>query len=105
MDMIHLMECYMMMVQDQGASADSIDFRLTCDQVIKLDLTSLSELRRADKLLGVLTLEEREILSVGDQDDWEPIFKKIGPEYEMVHRILDVLFENMMWGDEVRGNA
>jgi hypothetical protein len=96
----------MMMVQDQGASADSIDFRLTCDQVIKLDLTSLSELRRADKLLGNLTMEERETLSIGDQDDWPPLLEKIGPEHEIVHRILDVLFENMMWGDEEkRGNA
>jgi hypothetical protein len=94
-ELVNLMECYFMMVNDQGLSVDDVDFREACDNIINGDGITEETLEIANTLLSKLTTEEREILAIGDEDDWPPIFEKMGPSHEIVSRVLEALFEGL----------
>jgi hypothetical protein len=95
--LVNLMECYVMMVNDQGVSIDDVDFREACDEIMSDLKDGITEetLEIANTLLGKLTTEERETLSIGDQDDWPPLFEKMGPSSAIVGRVLEALFDGI----------
>jgi hypothetical protein len=61
----------------------------------KLDFSS-EELEVVDLLLADLSQQDFDTLCIGDQDHWVPIFEKIGPNADLVHRVLDKIFNKMM---------
>jgi hypothetical protein len=100
MEYPNLYTAFQVMLTDQGIEHSppeevEVTFKWMLKEVQLNGVTS-QELATAEWVLNKLTKEERITLAAGDREDWAPLFSKIGPQHETVHRVLDEIFGLMM---------
>jgi hypothetical protein len=93
-----LRKAFEMMLNDQGMGIHDIPL----EQVdFAGEGITTDSLQVAEVYLATLPETELEELCVGDQDNWPPIYEKIGKwGSEVIHRTLECMFENIMLGED-----
>lgn len=90
-----LQDAYRAMLNDQGLSFEDKRFLALLEQIKRNGITA-DQISMSESLLANLTLVEIVTLAVGDQEDWVPIYAKLGSFHDWLHEVLDAMFNNVM---------
>lgn len=74
-----------MLCNDSGLDVDAVS----------LDEILIEDPARVEAALAGLSQEELETIVIGDQDEWEEIYLKLGKDREVVHRALETMFNGI----------
>jgi hypothetical protein len=93
-----LRRAFEIMLNDQGMGIHSIPLE-------RVDFTQSNttpdKLAIVEAALAKLSPEELETICIGDQEEWPPIYEKMGGwQQDLVHTALECMFENIFLGNE-----